>query len=88
MSYIFYGCSKIENIYFNFITNNTQNMNYMFALCTQIKTLDLRNFNTEKCNSFTNIFQDCKDLTVYIKSEHNTNFISQIPEYVKKVITG
>jgi surface protein len=52
MSSVFYGCSNLNSINFNFLTDKAQNMNNMFSFCTQIKNLDLTNFNTENCNSF------------------------------------
>ena len=87
MSYAFYGCSKLENISFNFSTESALNLNYMFAYSSQIQSLDLSYFNTEKSNSYKDVFLDCNQLTVYIKKEHNNNFIEQIPNYVT-VITN
>ena len=47
----------------------------------------MTSFNTDKCNAFNNMFEDCNGLTVYLTSEHNSKLIKNIPEYVTVNIT-
>ena len=67
----------------SFNTKKVNNMNYMFANCTKLKNLNLESFSTENCFQFTSTFEDCKELTVTLKSDKCQNLIGKIPEYVK-----
>jgi surface protein len=58
-------------------------MDYLFYGCTNLTEINLRSFNTENVESFSNTFGQCsKDLKVYIKSEHNSNFIEKFSDTI------
>ena len=67
----------------NFNTKQVNNMNYMFANCTKLKNSNLKSLSTENCFQFISTFEDCKGLTVTLKSDKCQNLIDKIPEYVK-----
>ena len=49
MSYLFSDCIFLENINLEGInTANVEDMSYMFSNCRNIKSLDIKNFKTEK----------------------------------------
>ena len=63
MSYMFDGCSSLEELnlpYFN--TNNVNNMSCMFLGCSTLKELNLSNFNTNNVTDMSSIFNGCSSL--------------------------
>ena len=57
MSYMFYGCERIENIdlsYFN--TSQVTDMSYMFYDCMELKTLNISNFYVSDRTILNNMF--------------------------------
>ena len=67
----------------NFNTKSVTNMDCLFYGCTNLTEINLRSFNTENVKSFSTTFGQCsKDLKVYIKTEHNTNFIERFKDII------
>ena len=67
MSYMFKGCSNLEEINFDkFNTNNVYSMDSMFDDCSSLKEFNLSNFNTSKVKDMCNMFKDCSSLVSLI----------------------
>lgn len=64
----FNGCTNLTSIegIENLNTSNVKNMSGMFALCSNLETLDLSHFNTEKVTTMAQMFYGCTKL-------HNLN---------------
>ena len=82
MSFMFGGCSNlIDN---NFIeglsTNNVKNMNEMFSGCSQIKSLDLSNFDTSKVENMSGIFKKMTSLEILNLSSFDTKNVVNMEE--------
>lgn len=60
----FNGCTNLTSIegIENLNTSNVKNMSGMFALCSNLETLDLSHFNTEKVTTMTQMFYGCTKL--------------------------
>ena len=82
MSYLFYNCSSLEHLIINFKTEKVQTMNYMFGSCTKLNSLDISTFNTTNCKSFTNMFENDKNLNLYINFDITNNLRETIPNYI------
>ena len=73
MSFMFYGCSALNNIYlFKVHTEKVKNMSYMFYGCSSLDNLDLSNFNTEKVTNMFCMFSKCSSLTKIDLKQFNT----------------
>ncbi len=58
-------------------------MKFMFYSCSNLSTINISNFITEKCQNFVNIFGQCdKELNVYLNPINNSDLISRIENYV------
>lgn len=64
ITYILDGTNKLEKIKFGaeFVTSSVTTMNSMFFGCTNLKELDLINFDTSSVNDMTQMFTCCKSL--------------------------
>ena len=75
-----YRCSgdtlKVE--FKNFDTSSVTNMEYMFADCYSIKSLDLSNFNTSSVTDMGEMFSDCSGLTSLDLSNFNTSSVTDM----------
>ena len=61
----------------NLNTEKVTTMDCLFYGCSNLTEINLRSFNTENVKSFSTTFGQCsQSLKVYIKTEHNTNFIN------------
>ena len=58
---MFKNCKDIERIYFN-VTNECNNIDYMFGGCSSLKSINLEEINTSNVNSMEGLFNGCKDL--------------------------
>jgi len=58
-------------------------MTEMFYETTDLKYLDISNFNTRTCFNFKDMFEKCGEMTLAINKESCSNIISIIPSYVK-----
>lgn len=60
----FNGCTNLTSIegIENLNTSNVENMSGMFALCSNLETLDLSHFNTEKVTTMAQMFYGCTKL--------------------------
>lgn len=60
----FNGCTNLTSIegIENLNTSNVKNMSGMFALCSNLETLDLSHFNTEKVTTMAQMFYGCTKL--------------------------
>lgn len=75
----FNGCTNLTSIegIENLNTSNVKNMSGMFALCSNLETLDLSHFNTEKVTTMAQMFYGCTKLHKLNISSFNTkNVIS------------
>ena len=62
-SYMFAGCEKISNIYFNsFNTKNITNMKCMFFKCQNLKSISLYSFDTQMVKNMSCMFYKCIQL--------------------------
>ncbi len=67
----FTGCEEIVGLT-DLITENCEDMGYMFSHMLVVKELDLKNFNTDNVTSMRNMFWYCKKATVIDVSNFNT----------------
>lgn len=60
----FNGCTNLSSIegIENLNTSNVKNMSGMFALCSNLETLDLSHFNTERVTTMAQMFYGCTKL--------------------------
>lgn len=60
----FNGCTNLTSIegIENLNTSNVENMSGMFALCSNLETLDLSHFNTERVTTMAQMFYGCTKL--------------------------
>ncbi len=75
----FNGCTNLTSIegIENLNTSNVENMSGMFALCSNLETLDLSHFNTERVTTMAQMFYGCTKLHKLNISSFNTkNVIS------------
>ena len=64
-SFMFAGCDKISNIYFNsFNTKNITNMKYMFFKCKNLKNISLYSFDTQMVKNMSCMFYKCSKLNI------------------------
>ena len=55
-------CSSLKELNIsNFITNNVNNMNNMFANCSSLKELNISNFNTNNVTDMNGMFSNCSN---------------------------
>ena len=83
MSYMFNNCSDLHNLTINFNTEKVKKMEYMFGSCTKIKSLNITTFNTLNCINFTGMFENDKNMNLYLNYNNTSNLLPQIPSYVK-----
>ncbi len=75
----FNGCTNLSSIegIENLNTSNVKNMSGMFALCSNLETLDLSHFNTERVTRMAQMFYGCTKLhDLNISSFNTKNVIS------------
>lgn len=75
----FNGCTNLTSIegIENLNTSNVKNMSGMFALCSNLETLELSHFNTERVTTMAQMFYGCTKLHKLNISSFNTkNVIS------------
>lgn len=76
----FNGCTnltRIEGIE-NLNTSNVENMSGMFALCSNLETLDLSHFNTERVTTMAQMFYGCTKLHDLNISSFNTENVTSM----------
>ena len=80
MNNMFSGCSALTSIknLSNLNTGNVEIMEYMFAKCFLLTSLDLSNFNTKKVTSIAGMFQKCYSLTFINLSSFETPKLQKI----------
>ena len=76
----FNGCTNLTSIegIENLNTSNVKNMSGMFALCSNLETLDLSHFNTEKVANMSNMFNGCTKLHDLNISSFNTENVTNM----------
>lgn len=74
----FSGCTNLTSIegIENLNTSNIENMSGMFALCSNLETLDLSHFNTEKVTTMAQMFYGCTKLHNLNIDNFNTENVS------------
>lgn len=74
----FNGCTNLTSIegIENLNTSNVENMSGMFALCSNLETLDLSHFNTEKVTTMAQMFYGCTKLHDLNIDNFNTENVS------------
>ncbi len=82
MSFMFHNCEKLLELNFSesFTTNNVTTMRGAFGKCFKLKNLDLINFNTEKVNDMSYMFDQCNNLEKIIINPSNfkTNNVTKM----------
>lgn len=78
----FSGCTNLASIegIENLNTSNVKNMSEMFALCSNLETLDLSHFNTEKVEKMSKMFYGCTKLHDLNISSFNTEKVKYMNE--------
>ena len=76
----FNGCTNLTSIegIENLNTSNVQNMSGMFALCSNLETLDLSHFNTERVTTMAQMFYGCTKLHDLNISSFNTEKVTSM----------
>ena len=76
----FNGCTNLTSIegIENLNTSNVTNMSGMFALCSNLETLDLSHFNTEKVTTMAQMFYGCTKLHDLNISSFNTENVTSM----------
>lgn len=76
----FYGCTNLTNIegIENLNTSYVKNMSGMFALCSNLETLDLSHFNTERVTTMAQMFYGCTKLHDLNISSFNTENVTSM----------
>lgn len=74
----FNGCTNLTSIegIENLNTSNVENMSGMFALCSNLETLDLSHFNTERVTTMAQMFYGCTKLHNLNIDNFNTENVS------------
>ena len=74
----FNGCTNLTSIegIENLNTSNVKNMSGMFALCSNLETLDLSHFNTERVTRMAQMFYGCTKLHDLNIDNFNTENVS------------
>lgn len=74
----FNGCTNLTSIegIENLNTSNVENMSGMFALCSNLETLDLSHFNTENVTTMAQMFYGCTKLHNLNIDNFNTENVS------------
>lgn len=74
----FNGCTNLTGIegIENLNTSNVENMSGMFALCSNLETLDLSHFNTENVTTMAQMFYGCTKLHNLNIDNFNTENVS------------
>lgn len=74
----FNGCTNLTSIegIENLNTSNVKNMSGMFALCSNLETLDLSHFNTENVTTMAQMFYGCTKLHNLNIDNFNTENVS------------
>lgn len=76
----FNGCTNLSSIegIENLNTSNVKNMSGMFALCSNLETLDLSHFNTERVTTMAQMFYGCTKLHDLNISSFNTENVTSM----------
>lgn len=76
----FNGCTNLTSIESieNLNTSNVKNMSGMFALCSNLETLDLSHFNTERVTTMAQMFYGCTKLHDLNISSFNTENVTSM----------
>ena len=76
----FNGCTNLISIegIENLNTSNVENMSGMFALCSNLETLDLSHFNTERVTTMAQMFYGCTKLHDLNISSFNTEKVTSM----------
>lgn len=76
----FNGCTNLTSIegIENLNTSNVENMSGMFALCSNLETLDLSHFNTERVTTMAQMFYGCTKLHDLNISSFNTEKVTSM----------
>ena len=62
MSYTFFNCSSLVNITFSKNSLYLKEVKYMFYNFTNLKSLDLQNFDTSNVTNINSMFEGCYNL--------------------------
>lgn len=76
----FNGCTNLTSIegIEKLNTSNVENMSGMFALCSNLETLDLSHFNTERVTTMAQMFYGCTKLHDLNISSFNTEKVTSM----------
>ena len=78
--WMFEGKGRLRTINFGsgFNTSNVQDMEWMFAYCTQLTNINLTSFNTSNVTNMEYMFYDCESLTSLDLSNFNTSNVTKM----------
>jgi surface protein len=76
----FYECENLVTItgINNLKTDNVTNMEYMFAYCSSLTSLDVTGFNTQNVTDMSSMFRNCYGLTNLNVSGFNTQNVTDM----------
>ena len=81
---MFQNCTKLTSLDLSsFFIPKVTELDYMFSYDENLMSLDISNFNTSNCQTFTNVFEECRQLTVSLNGRKCAKLLSSIPDYVK-----
>ena len=64
MSFVFFECSKLEEIKLNFNCINVTNMSNMFSGCNSLKEIILSSFNNKNITDMSDMFCKCSSINI------------------------
>ena len=82
MSYAFNNCSSLNTLIVKFNTPNTRYMQYMFASCVSLTSLNIGSFFTANVEKLDNIFENDEGLQLYMDFKTCANLRAILPDYV------
>lgn len=83
-SYLFYGCSTLEDIVFdNLYTNKVTDMSHMFDSCYEVENFDLRYLDTSSAENMNYMFANCSMLERQNVSNFDTSNVTTMSNMFK-----
>jgi len=75
---MFYNCSKLSSIILPYAKSNNkiENMNYMFAYCSSLTSVNLLSIGTKNIKFMEGIFSSCSSLEIFNIPGINNQFES------------
>jgi len=89
MDELFADCGSVEEIQFNGLidTSQTTSMRKVFLNCTNLKTLDLSGWVTNRVTDMNGMFEGCENLKYVVLSGWNTDRVIDMQDMFKECIS-